>query len=214
MGKQRHLSIGFFVAVCLLVLALSTPANGDVVYSTFGSGQSHLAFGYAVGTPSGGQPEENATPFMPSSNYTLDLINFAAYYISGLNHLTVNLAADVSGVPGTILESWSVDIDGSPAIYTVTSSVHPLLGDSNKYWVWLTANDLTNSDLAWNLNDQGHTGEFAFRIGYQPNWITVTDSLPAFDVTGTPVPEPSTILLLVSGLIGLAVYGRKKFSIK
>jgi hypothetical protein len=36
-------------------------------------------------------------------------------------------------------------------------------------------------------------------------------SLAEVQVFGTPVPEPATMLLLGSGLIGLAGYGRKKF---
>ena len=37
------------------------------------------------------------------------------------------------------------------------------------------------------------------------------NNIGSFDVTIAPVPEPSTLLLLGSGLIGLAGYGRKKF---
>ena len=51
--------------------------------------------------------------------------------------------------------------------------------------------------------DQGYEGEQGDQ-GYQENLnFNSADSIP--------VPEPSTILLLVSGLLGLAGYGRKKF---
>jgi hypothetical protein len=42
-----------------------------------------------------------------------------------------------------------------------------------------------------------------------------TPIIPVFEPTPLPetteVPEPATMLLFVSGLLGLAAYGRKKF---
>lgn len=56
------------------------------------------------------------------------------------------------------------------------------------------------------------------RANLDPDWLRVgTDIVSAtttfngnFPLTGETVSEPSTILLLGSGLIGLAGYGRKK----
>ena len=50
-----------------------------------------------------------------------------------------------------------------------------------------------------------------------PGWFTGTASFAGIDnvsVAGTPVPEPSTILLMGAGLLGLVGYNRKRFSKK
>jgi len=52
---------------------------------------------------------------------------------------------------------------------------------------------------------------FDFVFSEDPTDITITNVQPLFGSEGAPlVPEPATMLLLGSGLIGLAAFGRKK----
>jgi hypothetical protein len=41
-----------------------------------------------------------------------------------------------------------------------------------------------------------------------------TDPGSDIDTSAVPVPEPSTMLLMGTGILGLVAYGRKRFNLK
>jgi len=82
----------------------------------------------------------------------------------------------------------------------------------------IAAGDLFGGlNIGFNANALGdYSGLITIRsIGYNPSGYegdlpVIALNLQAEVVSGQPIPEPGTILLLGSGLIGLAGYGRKK----
>jgi PEP-CTERM motif len=95
------------------------------------------------------------------------------------------------GMPGNI-NGIKFDFGGDPATYHFFSTQAPVWGDFySKDGAFGTA---------WNTgfgNDPVEGSSFT-------NWIATPDTY------GAPVPEPSTLLLLGAGLLGLGAYGRRK----
>ena len=104
------------------------------------------------------------------------------------------------------LESFTgVSFGGIPSIITLSSRSHPLLIGSSLYVLVISAPDLLNSQGGWHINDQGANGVLARNFFGNFNWIFDPSSTPAFDVSGTVVPEPSTfVATLWVFLIGVA----------
>jgi PEP-CTERM motif len=197
--------------IVVTIITARSPLNADVIYSTFGPGETYRS----DAADDIGNSQEIGVSFTPSSDVSLDFINFAAFFRNGLNNqLTVNLETDASGVPSdSVIESFNfTNLSTTATVYTATSLLHPLLLANTQYWVVLTAADLENTVRAWNWNDQGIIGHVAAK--WPPDYPTWREfpheTTPALSVNASSVPEPSTILLLGAGLAGVGLL-RKRF---
>ena len=189
----------------LLALGMSgvCALHADTIFSTFGPGNSFFAVGsWTVGTSSDTQI---AASFVPSHEFTLDEIDFAAFAMSG-TQVTVDIATGASS-PELPVESFLVTgVPATPTVLTVDSALHPDLSAGVRYWIVLSSPDV----IGWNLNDQGFVG-VSMRQDSDP-WVDLGTEVPApaFAVLGTPVvtttvPEPSSCLLSAVMLIPFAM---------
>lgn len=125
----------------------------------------------------------------------------------------VRLALDVNDFlpPPTALTTGTVTAAGSfetgqnsaLTVFTPASEVSIVAGQ--KYWLILLPHD-TKTDIVWNQNTEGILGRFAATYYNANSWgQNPSDTMRAFRVNVTLVPEPTALTLWLAGSLLLAI---------
>jgi hypothetical protein len=209
------------MAAVLVLLAGAFPAKADTLYTTGGSPLTYIAdTGYT--TVAGGLTV--AIAFAPTTTGALtDLIVPLGSNQGGTGSApTFYIESSTAGAPsGTILDTLTTtstiaDIFLKDALYTYTCSpscANPTLTAGTTYFLvdagtsaglvnWDDNSLIPNATVFANFTGSTSTGFFSLPL-FQP----------VFQIDGAvATPEPSSLLLLGMGLLGLAVIGRKKLA--
>jgi hypothetical protein len=208
--KTRFLVLSAFA---FLLSTISSHAD-SVAYNTFGPGLSTDSV-YGKLVDSGGS--FLGTPFSPGS--TVDLTSLTGSWDSGKftgpqpppRTITISLWTNPNGQPGTELESWQLSVTAMLENYTLSSSLHPLLLSGSTYWVleFFTGGGAGDT-IEWGRSSSAPAGGIwsgdsatSLSLGF-PSF-----PIAALEVDGTPMPEPSSFMLLGSAVLGLGVWRRR-----
>jgi hypothetical protein len=202
-GKMKK---GYVVALVLglsLMLGMTASAAPIITYThNYGNGAGQF-------NPGGNDVLSNGyvTVSDQSSDRFNDSFSFSGLSYSSIDHFDLTLT--YSGVSGHFFglgENWFVRPGGTPDQYTLFE-----LGTSSNA---VSQTFRIDSSLAPEFNSMVGANNFFFWFAEDTlgadSFKLHSASLTVDGEAGTPVPEPGTMMLLGSGLVGLAGWGRKK----
>ena len=225
---EEPLSKRWIWSVTLLALALCLGTLPALAQQTFFTDLGPMGNEYqggtgwtVSGTGTVGTSFTAANLFTSLASGSVSQIDLAVGYVAGDNAFYAAIFTDNSGLPGTQLWrednlSSSQSFGGCCGLVTVTGISGLSLAAGQQYFVVLGPETLNSTVWeAFNWNNQGVNGLDLYSEDGGNTWNSngTGNPLGAFDIlgsTGSSVPEPSSMILLGTGLVGAFGTMRKK----
>ena len=207
----------FSIIIICCILFVNSLALAEVIFSNYGPGDTHSTTNGRAVLYNAPEPHPTnvdwdcGVGFTPAgTNYYLDTIELTAAFVTGTDELDVWLMNDNDGIPGSIIEAFHFrnELDTGwthrPPLIS-TSFLNPILQADIPYWL-IASTPVEGSFVNWFNNPIGLSGPRSY--WYDDHWaVGTTDVTSVFRITGTPIPEPTTLLLFALG--GLVIRKRK-----
>jgi len=214
----RRISYVTLVVCLATVLSAGYASASTVLYSTLGpNGQYDGSEGWDV-DGANFHNQVMAMPFTPNATSGIADVVMAMSNFAGTNSpVSVFLESDNGGAPGSILAGLTqvgniVAFPGGLVPYTCSSC--PTVDAGTRYWLVAQETDPNSQqDWMWAWNDvQGpfYYNETGSATG---PWSADTFIMSGFRVDGSTTPEPGTLVMLGSGVLGLAGVLRRKINL-
>jgi hypothetical protein len=208
---MQRLSITRSLGFWALLLATTSVSHADItLFTNFSAGFGYnTGNGNFIGNFGDGNLYAETDSFTASATASLSSIDIALSCVFACpDPVTVSFARNSGGLPGAVLETFSVAGGSLPAFgsggapMVLNSVLHPLLTSGMEYWVTVAPD--SNDSAAWGLNSTGDASVAYLSQDGGTTWDTTSTATPgALQVNG--VPEPSTVILLGTVMPALAL---------